>query len=135
MFVDDNFYLTISPTSYRPIWEAASTVSQGYSKRHADLSQHRLEGFDVNLASDCNCASVYYLLKDLEVTSKDAPCGSFSGITVNDYLLPEVADIKGDRDFTARQCLLEVEQTAGSMSTGSDRSFLGTKLIFQILDG
>ena len=134
LFEGDNLQITIAPNSYRPIWEAASTVNQGYKNRYADLKEHRLEGFDVNLAVDCNCASVYYLLKDLEETSKAKPCGSFTGIVIHDYLLPDLVDIKADSQFTKRQVTIEVESSTGSMGKERDRSLFGTKVMFGILD-
>lgn len=134
MFDGNNLNLLISPDSYRPIWETASVVNQGYRDRFAELSTHRLEGFDVNLANECNCASVYYLLRDLEEASKGVTCGTFAGLTVLDYLHPDLADIKADQEFTQRQCLVEIEATAGSMGVGVSRSQYGAKLMLQILD-
>ena len=134
LFVGDDFYLTISPGSYRPIWGTASTVTQGYRVKFVDHQCHKLEGFDVNLAAECNCASVYYLLKDLEQLGKDATCGTYTGILVRDYIIPDLADIKANLDYSERYVLLEVEQTTGSMGLGSDRSYFGTKLMLSILD-
>ena len=134
LFEGEELILRIAPSSYRPVWETASTVTQGYKSRFTDRSLHRLEGFDVTLAADCNRASVYYLLRDVEERSKNVPCGEFAGVMVKDYLLPDVKDIKAGLEYSDRPCLLEVENTAGAMGTGGKRSLFGTRLIFQILD-
>lgn len=134
LFDGDLFHLTIAPESYRPVWGVASEVAQGYKAKFITSAPHRLEGFDVDLATECNCADVYYLLKDLEYFTKESPCGSFAGITVRDYLLPDLADIKAGREYSDRACTIEVEASGGSMSLGSSRSLFSTKVIFQILD-
>ena len=134
LFDGDNLRLAIAPNSYRPIWEAASTVNRGYCRRYVDPSLHRLEGFDINLARECNCASIYYLLRDLEETAKLASCGSYTGITLYDYLLPDLEDIKADLEFSTRQVTIEIETTSGTMGIESDRSVFGAKLMFGILD-
>ena len=134
MFDTNSFLnLLMAPDSYRPIWQAPSVVDHGYHKRYVDFSCHKLEGFDVNLATECQCASVYYLLRDLEEASKGAACRTYVGFTIFDYMLPDLADIKADLDFTTRQCLIEIEATAGSTGLGTARSQYGTKLMFQIL--
>jgi hypothetical protein len=134
LFEGDILHLTIAPESYRPVWGVASEVNQGYSTKFLTLASHRLEGFDLDLANECNCADVYYLLKDLEDVSKQAPCGAFTGIAVRDYLLPELDDIKAGREYSDRQVTIEVEATGGSMSLGQERSLFGIKVFFQILD-
>lgn len=134
LFEGDLFHLTIAPESYRPVWGVASEVNQGYRAKSITLAPHRLEGFDVDLATDCNCADVYYLLKDLEDISKKADCGSFTGITVRDYLLPELADIKSGQEYSDRHVTIEVETSSGSMGLSNERSLFGIKIIFQILE-
>jgi hypothetical protein len=134
LFEGNLFYLTIAPESYRPVWGVASEVNQGYRAKSITLATHQLEGFDVDLANECNCADVYYLLKDLEHISKQSPCGSFAGIIVRDYMLPELADIKAEQEYSDRHVTIEVETSSGSMSLGNSRSLFGIKVIFQILD-
>lgn len=128
-----NLVLAIAPNSYRPTWETQSEVLIGAVSKVASLSSHRLEGFTVDLGANCNCAMVYYLLKELEENSKAVNCGTYQGITVYDYLLPELADIKAGQEFTERKVLLEIESSTGAMGRERDRSLFGITLICQIL--
>ena len=134
LFEGNDFYLTVAPDSYRPVWEVTARVEEGLTNKYLIDSPHRLEGFDINLAGECNRASVYYLLRDLEETSKAVDCGFYEGITVYDYLLPDLKDIKADLDYSKRQVTLEAETVNATMSLQRDRAIFGSRVIFQILD-
>ncbi len=134
LFNGNNLVLMVSSNGYRPIWETASATVQGVERKVVELSCHELEGFVLELAEECNCALVYYALKELEESLKNFESDEYQGIQVNDYCLPEVEDIAANAEFTTRTVSLEVEASRGTDDVGEKRVSFGTRIICNILE-
>lgn len=133
LFAGNVLVLRVSSNGYRPIWEEASNAVQGTVRKVLELSCHELEGFILELAEDCNCALVYYALKELETSLKDFAGDEYQGVAINDYCLPDAEDLGSGAEFTTRIVSLEAETSRGTDGSGGDRVSFGTRVICNIL--
>ncbi|WP_287288760.1 hypothetical protein [Okeania sp. SIO2B9] len=131
LFDDLYLVLNIDPSSFRPIWGETSEILRGTEKNVVNPGNHELEGFIVNLGQNCNCASVYYLLRDLERLSKEN-C-DYKTVQIRDYINPDLTDIKLGQDYTTRDVALEIESTSGSLWKGEARAYPGLTMTISIL--
>lgn len=134
VFDGNDLVLAIAPAGYRPIWEDVSGSLKGITNTIIDVSDHRLEGFILELAEECNCATVYYALKELEKSLKaSAGCGLYPGLEIRDYINPEVEDIRAGAEFTTRTVSLEIENAQGTGGEGVLRSAFGVRIVCNII--